>query len=107
EKHAVGVDLNVADKLSGGDGAELSVSLKFDSMKDFTPEGVLNQVPELQKLMDLRNALTALKSPLGNKPEFRKQLQKLLEDADSRSKLMAELGLGEGGSGGDGSGSGA
>jgi type VI secretion system protein ImpB len=104
EKHEVGVDLSVPDKLSGEDGAELSVSLKFNSMHDFTPEGVLNQVPELQKLMELRNALTALKSPLGNKPEFRKQLQKLLEDADSRSKLMAELGLGGSGSGGDGGG---
>jgi type VI secretion system protein ImpB len=103
EKHEVGVDLSVADRLSGEDGGELSVSLKFSTMGDFTPEGVLNQVPELQKLMDLRNALTALKSPLGNKPEFRKQLQKLLEDADSRSKLMAELGL-DGSGSGDGGG---
>ena len=101
EKHNVGVALNVADKLSGEAGAELSVSLNFGSMKDFSPEGILNQVPELQKLMDLRNALTALKSPLGNKPEFRKQLQQLLEDADSRDKLMAELGLGKDGSGGE------
>lgn len=106
EKHDVGVDLGVADKLSGEDGAELSVSLQFKSMKDFTPEGVLSQVPELQKLMELRNALTALKSPLGNKPAFRKQLQQMLEDADSRSKLMAELGLGGGDSGG-GTGGGA
>jgi type VI secretion system protein ImpB len=100
EKHEVGVDLSVPDKLSGEDGADLSVSLKFSSMKDFTPEGVLDQVPELQKLMELRNALTALKSPLGNKPEFRKQLQKLLDDADSRNKLMAELGLDGSGDGG-------
>lgn len=97
EKHDLGVDINVPDKLSGEEGAELSMSLKFKSMKDFTPEGVLQQVPELQRLMELRNALTALKSPLGNKPEFRKKLQALLEDDDSRKKLMAELGLGEGG----------
>jgi type VI secretion system protein ImpB len=37
--------------------------------------------------------LTALKSPLGNKPEFRKQLEKLLGDEESRKRLMAELGL--------------
>jgi type VI secretion system protein ImpB len=46
--------------------------------------------------MELRNALTALKSPLGNKPEFRKKLQSLLDDKDARAKLMEELGLNKG-----------
>ena len=76
-------------------------------MKDFTPEGVLQQVPELRKLEELRDALTALKSPLGNKPAFRKKLQQLLGDHASRQKLMSELGLdGSGGSGGSGGGGG-
>lgn len=105
EKHELGVDLNVADKLSGAeDGAELAVSLKFKNLKDFTPEGVAGQVPELKKLLELRQALTALKGPLGNRPAFRKQMQNLLDDDASRKKLMEELGMGEGG-GGEGSGS--
>lgn len=95
EKHDLGVDISVPDRLSGEDGGELAASLQFKTMKDFTPEGVLQQVPELRQLMELRNALTALKSPLGNKPEFRKQLEKLLGDEESRKKLMEELGLGE------------
>ena len=102
EKHNLGIDLTVPDKLSGEDGAELAVSLGFKTMKDFTPEGVLQQVPELKQLMELRNALTALKSPLGNKPEFRKQLEKLLGDEESRKKLMAELGLDGSGNKGEG-----
>ena len=93
EKHNLGIDISVPDRLSGEDGAELSTSLQFKTMRDFSPEGVLQQVPELRQLMELRNALTALKSPLGNKPEFRKQLEKLLGDEESRRKLMAELGL--------------
>ncbi|HWB81102.1 MAG TPA: type VI secretion system contractile sheath small subunit [Nannocystaceae bacterium] len=93
EKHNLGIDISVPDRLSGEDGAELSTSLQFKTMKDFTPEGVLQQVPELRQLMELRNALTALKSPLGNKPEFRKALEKLLGDDESRRRLMAELGL--------------
>lgn len=96
EKHNLALNVSVPDKLSGEQGGELSMSLQFKSMKDFTPEGILAQVPELQKLMDLRNALTALKSPLGNKPEFRKKLQSLLDDQDARAKLMAELGLDKG-----------
>lgn len=101
EKHELGVDLNVKDKLSGSaEAAELAVSLKFKNLKDFTPEGVANQVPELKKLLELRAALTALKGPLGNRPAFRKQMQNLLDDQDSRKKLMEELGMGEGGGGG-------
>lgn len=104
EKHELGVDLNVADKLSGTeDGAEMAVSLKFKNLKDFTPEGVAQQVPELKKLLELRAALTALKGPLGNRPAFRKQLQNLLDDESSRKKLMEELGMGEGGGEGGGS----
>lgn len=102
EKHDLGVDINVADKLSGEADAELGMSLKFKTLKDFTPEGVANQVPELKKLLELRAALTALKGPLGNRPAFRKQLQNLLGDEESRKKLMDELGMGEGG--GDGGG---
>ncbi len=90
----VGVDINVPDKLSGEAGAEMPVSLKFKSMKDFTPEGVVAQVPELQKLLDLRNALNALKGPLGNIPAFRKKIQSILEDSEARDKLLAELGAG-------------
>lgn len=93
EKHGLAADVNVADRLSGSQDAELSLNLQFKSLKDFTPDGLLEQVPELKKLLELRNALTALKSPLGNKPEFRKKLQTLLEDDDARAKLIAELGL--------------
>jgi len=95
EKHDLNVTLSVPDKLSGQDGS-LSLSLHFRSMSDFTPEGILGQIPELQKLMDLREALTALKSPLGNKPDFRKKLQALLDDEGARAKLMEELGLNKG-----------
>ncbi|MEM7158130.1 MAG: type VI secretion system contractile sheath small subunit [Myxococcota bacterium] len=102
EKHELGVDLSVADKLSGDADAELALSLKFKNLKDFTPEGVAAQVPELKQLLELRNALTALKGPLGNRPAFRKQLQNLLGDEASRKKLMDELGMGEGGGEGGG-----
>ena len=89
------LDLNVADKLSGEDGAEMPVSLKFANLKDFTPEGIAEQVPELRQLMQLRNALTALKGPLGNIPKFRKKIQGLLGDDAQRERLMKELGMGD------------
>ena len=89
------LDLNVADKLSGEDGNEMPVHLKFKNLKDFTPEGIAEQVPELRQLMQLRNALTALKGPLGNIPKFRKKIQGLLGDDAQRERLMKELGMGD------------
>ncbi len=47
---------------------ELAVQLKINSMKDFNPANLVEQVPELKKLMELRDALVALKGPLGNAP---------------------------------------
>jgi len=95
-KQNLEVSMNVADKLSDTAGNEMSVTLKFSSLADFGPEGVVNQVPELRKLLELRSALSALKGPLGNIPAFRKKIQGLLGDAEGRQKLMGELGLGEG-----------
>lgn len=83
----------VADRLSGEKDASLNVELTFKGLSDFTPEGIVNQVPELKKLLELRQALTALKGPLGNIPAFRKKIQALLGDDKARQQLMQELGL--------------
>lgn len=100
--HNLGVNISVKDKLTGKDnGSELGLSLKFKSMKDFSPEGVLEQVPQLKQLMNLRESLVALKSPLGNIPAFRKQLNKVLNDEESRKHLLTELGLDKKGDGSD------
>ena len=98
-KQNLSVDITVPDKLSNEAGAEVGLKLKFKSLKDFEPEGVVNQVPALRQLLELRSALSALKGPLGNIPAFRKKIQGLLGDKDGREKLMKELGLGGEGSG--------
>ncbi|WP_421899580.1 type VI secretion system contractile sheath small subunit [Maridesulfovibrio sp.] len=85
--------LGVEDKLSGEDDAQMAVNLKFESLKDFDPDRIIKQVPELQKLMELREALKALKSPLSNVPEFRKKVQELVKDDGAREKLLKELGI--------------
>jgi type VI secretion system protein ImpB len=94
-KQDLSVDAQVADRLSGEKDATVNLELRFRTLDDFSPEGIVAQVPELKKLLDLRAALTALKGPLGNVPAFRKKIQALLGDAEGRQKLMKELGLGE------------
>jgi type VI secretion system protein ImpB len=92
-KQNLALTLSVPDKLANEKDASVAVNLKFQSINDFSPEGVVQQIPELKKLLELRAALTALKSPLGNVPGFRKKIQTLLGDDTGRQKLMAELGL--------------
>jgi type VI secretion system protein ImpB len=92
-EHKLGIEAQVNDELSGQQGAQLAIKLEFKSLKDFEPEGIVAQVPELQTLLDLREALTALKGPMSSRRDFRKKLETLLGDEEGRKKLMAELGL--------------
>jgi type VI secretion system protein ImpB len=89
------VTVSVPNKLVDEKDAQMTVSLDFKKLEDFGPEGIVNQVPELKTLLELRSALTALKGPLGNIPAFRKKIEALLGDEEGRKKLMKELGLGE------------
>lgn len=75
------------------EGDDMAVQLHINSMKDFNPANVVDQVPELKKLMELRDALVALKGPLGNAPAFRKAIESVLADDDSRDRVLGELGL--------------
>ncbi len=89
----ISVALSVPNHLSGEPGACLDVNLPIRSIKDFSPDAIAENVPELRKLLELRAALTAVKGPLGNVPAFRKRLQNVLGDASAREHLSRELGL--------------
>jgi type VI secretion system protein ImpB len=89
------VAASVPNRLAAEDTGDLNVKLSFRGLGDFTPDGIVAQVPELQKLLELRNALIALKGPLGNLPAFRKTIQGLLDSEEGRAKLMKELGISE------------
>ena len=91
----IGLNLNVFNKLSGRPDEELSVKLKFESIKDFGPENIVNQVPELKRLLELRESLKSLKGPLSNIPEFRKKVQELVKDENARKQLLKEMGIEE------------
>ena len=87
------LNLTVPNKLSDNPDEEMSVDLNFESLKDFGPEALAEKVPDLKKLLELRKALTSLKGPLSNVPEFRKKIQSLVDDDATREQLLKELGV--------------
>jgi len=91
----INVQINVPNELSEQPDEEMAVSLKVEGMRDFSPDSVCKQVPELNSLVELRDALTALKGPLGNIPAFRKRLQAILDDPEAQKRLMDELKIGQ------------
>ena len=87
--------LGVANKLDpkADPDAQLAVKLDFQSIADFSPDAIVEKIPELSQMIALRESLKALKGPLGNIPEFRKQLQALIQDEGVRARLLNELGI--------------
>ncbi len=89
----VSVDISVPSHISGDSDAYLDVRLPIRSIKDFSPDSVAMNVPELRKLLELRAALTSVKGPLGNVPEFRRRIQSVLGDPNARQNISRELGI--------------
>lgn len=89
------LDLTVPNKLSEDPDEDLNVSVKFESIKDFDPESIAKNTPELNKLLELREALNSLKGPMSNRPEFRKKIQELIKDEAAREQILKELKLEE------------
>ena len=94
KSYDLNLNFTVPNKLEESEEDEqVPVELKFKDIKDFSPDSVAQQVPELKALLDLRKALLALKGPLGNVPAFRKTIQSILSDETTRSAIEDELGL--------------
>jgi type VI secretion system protein ImpB len=93
DSYNIKLDTAVENKLAEEPGEEMAVRLDFKSMNDFNPDAIVEKVPELKKLVELRNALKAVKGPLGNIPEFKKKLNTLVADPGAKQRILKELGI--------------
>ena len=97
-----GLNMRVENTLKG-DGTEMPVQLKFNSMEDFDPANVAKQVEPLRKLLETRDKLRDLMSKVDRSDDLEGVLEKVLQNTDELKRLSSELGIG----GGSGNGSAA
>lgn len=84
------VSITVKNTLAN-DGSEENVKLAFQNMKDFEPEAVARQIPQLRAMLAMRNLLRVLKSNLLDNVTFRKELETILKDPGLTDELRSEL----------------
>ena len=84
----------VENKLSE-DGGQMGVDLKFNSIEDFEPARVAQQVPALRTLLETRAKLRDLMSKVDRSEELESLLEQVLRSEDEIKALSSQLGLGK------------
>jgi type VI secretion system protein ImpB len=89
-----GLNIRVDNKLAD-DGTQMAVQLKFNSIEDFEPARVAEQVPALKALLETRNKLRDLMSKVDRSEELENLLEQILKNENELKSLSGELGLGK------------
>jgi type VI secretion system protein ImpB len=84
------VTLQVENKLSS-DAGKLGMELTFESLDDFSPDRVAQQVEPLRRLLELRQQLADLRGSLQGNDKLEEILQATVTDQEQLNRLKAEL----------------
>jgi type VI secretion system protein ImpB len=69
------------------------VQLKFESMEDFEPGRVVEQVEPLRRLKETRDKLRDLLSKVDRSEELEQILERVLQNSDELKALSSQLGV--------------
>jgi type VI secretion system protein ImpB len=75
------------------DDTKLNVELNFESMDDFLPARIAQQVTPLRKLLELRNSLANLRSSLIGNEKLDNLLQEMIQNQELLRQAGAEAGI--------------
>jgi type VI secretion system protein ImpB len=87
-----GLNMKVENTLAG-DGTEMAVNLQFNSMDDFSPAAVANQVTPLKNLLETRDKLRDLLTKVDKSDGLEGVLENVLKNDDQLKKLGKDLGI--------------
>jgi len=82
----------VPNRLSEDD-TKLNLELRFESMDDFQPARVAQQITPLRKLLELRNSLANLRSSLIGNDKLENLLQEMIQNQDLLRQAGSEAGI--------------
>jgi type VI secretion system protein ImpB len=86
------LQFKVENKLSEDpDAGQLAVNLHFQSLEDFEPAKVAQQVKPLKELLDLRTKLSDLRGTLQGNDKLDEVLQETLRNAEKLGRLKSEV----------------
>jgi type VI secretion system protein ImpB len=75
------------------DDTRLNVELRFESMDDFLPARVAQQVTPIRKLLEKRNSLSNLRSSLIGNEKLDNLLQEMIQNDDMLRQAGSEAGI--------------
>lgn len=76
------------------DGSKVGVELKFNSIEDFEPDNIVQQVDPLRKLVEARQKLSDLRSKMDGNDKLESMLNDVISNQDKQKELSDALGLG-------------
>jgi len=82
----------VANRLNEDD-TKLNVELRFESMEDFQPAKIAQQITPLRKLLELRNSLANLRSSLIGNEKLDNLLQEVIQSQELLRQAGGEAGI--------------
>ena len=85
-----GLKLRVENTLKA-DGSTMPVELSFQSIEDFEPGRVVEQVEPLRKLLETRNKLRDLMAKADGSEKLESLLEGILQDEEQLKVLQSEL----------------
>lgn len=90
----IGPELNFkVENTLTADNSEMAVQLKLNSMEDFEPAKIIEQIEPLKKLLEARNQLRDLLSKADRSEDLENILEKILQNKDDLTNLSKELGI--------------
>ncbi|ALH95833.1 type VI secretion system contractile sheath small subunit [Acinetobacter equi] len=92
ESLAPGASFQVQNTLTE-EGGRMGVDLTFNSMEDFRPENVVQQVEPLKKLVEARERLTDLRNKISNSERLEDLLDDVLKSTEQIRQLSKEAGV--------------
>lgn len=85
------LQFSVVNKIDPDNQENIDVDLPLDSMKAFSPDEIVKNVPKLKGLLMLKKLLVEVQSNMSNVKEFRKLLTDLYSSDEAYKKVVEEF----------------